>query len=61
MNLLGKHWERNCEKFYYGIGDPKFSTLMLINKWIDSKMNENLDSAMRSSGKELPSYGLRAG
>jgi hypothetical protein len=26
------------------IGNPKFSTVMLINRWIDSKMSENLDS-----------------
>ncbi|RGB22831.1 hypothetical protein C1646_775447 [Rhizophagus diaphanus] len=40
----GKDWKRNCEKFLFGRGDPKFRIVMSIMRWVDSKINNNLDS-----------------
>ena len=51
----GKDWKGTVKSFYYGVGDPKFSTIMLINRWVDCKNNEIV---VRNSGKELSFYGL---
>ena len=31
---VGKETVKN---FYHGVGDPKFNTVMLIMRWVDSK------------------------
>ena len=38
---IGKETVKN---FYYGGGDPKFRIVMSIMRWVDSKINNNLDS-----------------
>ena len=44
VNLLGKRLEKKLKNFYYGGGDPKFRIVMSIMRWVDSKINNNLDS-----------------
>ena len=49
-HLTGKNIGKSTvENFYYGKGDPKFSIVMSIMRWVDSKEIVSLDNNNNAS------------